>query len=83
MEERLEEERHIVHGFSPEDLDAMVREEMGDGSQTDYNFLLARMGRVYRVGGDVLGPAILRVCEVKNGRIIGLKLPVLEDTPKE
>ena len=79
----MEEERHTIRGFSPEDLDAMVREEMGDGSQMDYNFLLARMGRVYRVGGEVLGPAIRRVCEVKDGRIIGLKPPVPEDTPKE
>jgi hypothetical protein len=83
MEERLEEVRHIVHGFSPEDLDEMVRKEMEGGSETDYNFLLARMGRVCRVGGDVLGPAIRRVCEVKDGRIIGLKLPVPEDTSKE
>jgi hypothetical protein len=56
---------------------------MGDGSQADYNFLLARMGRVYRVGGDVLGPAIRRVCEVKGGRIIGLKTPSPEVAPEE
>jgi hypothetical protein len=78
----MEEERRIVHGYTSEELDALVRNTVGDG-EPDYYAVLARLVSVSRIGSLPIEMAMRRVCEIKDRTITGLKPFDSEDTPKK
>ncbi|MCX6704132.1 MAG: hypothetical protein NTZ07_01680 [Candidatus Woesebacteria bacterium] len=78
----MEEERHITHGLTPEELRKLVVEGV-DKFPFGYDQFYDRMRLRLRIGGSPLESAIRDAFVVDERRITGLKPSPSEDSPKK